>query len=140
MNIKDLRKETKKWQKKLGLTPWSITIQWATPEDLGHTDTEKVFGLNSFDPNHMESHIKMLNPKYDDYDVLGTMIHELLHLHMFPLEAAAGYSIKPPSDQWETAMEQTINRLSILLREGNNGRQSDSSGDSARSTNPHPQG
>jgi len=118
MNITQLRKESKMWQRKLGLHGWKITVQWASPEELCHTDAEKVYGLNTFDPNHMDSRIRLLDPKYDDYDVLTTLIHELLHLLMFQLEAAAGYSIKPPSDQWETAMEQTINRLSQVLKEG----------------------
>jgi len=121
MNITQLRKESKTWQKKLGLQGWKIKVIWATPDDLD-TETEQVFGLNTYDPNHMESTIRILNPKYGDHDPLVVLIHELLHLFMFPLEAAAGYSIKPPSDQWETAMEQTINKLSELLKEGNNGR------------------
>jgi hypothetical protein len=103
---------------------WTIKIMWAKPEEL-NTETEKVFGLNTYDPNHMESTIRILNPKYEDYDVLNTMVHELLHLYMFPLESAAGFSIKPPTDQWDTAMEQTINKLSALLMESYYGRQPD---------------
>jgi hypothetical protein len=121
MNLTQLRKEAKVWQKKLGLTHWKITVVWAKPDEL-NTETEKVFGLNAYDPNHMESTIKILNPKYENYNVLNTLVHELLHLYMFPLESAAGFSIKPPTDQWETAMEQTINRLSELLMENHNGR------------------
>lgn len=124
MNLQQLRKEAKVWQKKLGLMNWTIKIMWAKPEEL-NTETEKVFGLNTYDPNHMESTIRILNPKYEDYDVLNTMVHELLHLYMFPLESAAGFSIKPPTDQWDTAMEQTINKLSALLMESYYGRQSD---------------
>jgi len=122
MNLTQLRKESKKWQKILGLQNWKITVVWAKPEEL-NTETEKVYGLNSYDPNHMESTIRLLNPKYEDYGVLNTLVHELLHLFMFPLESAAGYSIKQPSDQWETAMEQTINKLSeLLMKEENYGR------------------
>lgn len=139
MNITQLRKESKTWQKKLGLQGWKIKVIWATPDELD-TDTEQVFGLNTYDPNHMESTIRILNPKYGDHDPLVVLIHELLHLFMFPLEAAAGYSIKPPSDQWETAMEQTINKLSELLKEGTNGRQSDAGGDSANGADSHSQG
>jgi hypothetical protein len=124
MNLQQLKKESKIWQKKLGLMHWNIKIMWAKPEEL-NTETEKVYGLNTYDPNHMESTIRILNPKYEDYDVLNTMVHELLHLYMFPLESAAGFSIKPPTDQWDTAMEQTINKLSALLMESYYGRQSD---------------
>ena len=131
MNLTQIRKESKRWQKDLGLHAWKIKIIWAKPDEL-NTDTEEVFGLNTYDPNHMESTIRLLNPKYKQYDVMATMVHELLHLFMFPLESAAGYSIKPPSDQWETAMEQTINRLSELLikeepNERANGRASEDS-------------
>ena len=116
MNLTQLRKESKRWQKKLGLTNWKITVVWAKPEELD-TDTEKVFGINAYDPNHMESVIRIRNPKYEGYDVMATLVHELLHLYMFPLESAAGFSIKQPTDQWETAMEQVINKLADLLME-----------------------
>jgi hypothetical protein len=124
VNLTQLRKESKKWQKKLGLQGWKIKVIWATAEEL-NTENDEVFGLNTYDPNHMESTIRILHPKYGKHDVLVVLIHELLHLFMFPLEAAAGYSIKPPSDLWETAMEQTINKLSDLLKEGTNGRNTD---------------
>lgn len=128
MNLTQLRKEARLWQKKLGLTGWKITVVWAKPEDLD-TETEKVYGLNTYDPNHMESTIHIRNPKYGEYDVLSTLVHELLHLFMFPLESAAGFSIKQPTDQWETAMEQTINKLSELLRKEENGKQRDCRGE-----------
>lgn len=136
MNLQQLRKESKKWQKILGLHNWKITVVWAKPEEL-NTDTEKVYGINSYDPNHMESTIKILNPKYENYDAVNTLVHELLHLFMFPLESAAGFSIKPPSDQWETAMEQTINKLSELLMKESNGR---NTGSPANGSNQDPQG
>lgn len=127
MNITQLRKESKKWQKRLGLQGWTIKVIWATPDELNTEDSE-VFGLNTYDPNHMESTIRVLHPKYGGHDPYVILIHELLHLFMFPLEAAAGYSIKPPSDHWETAMEQTINKLSELLKEVPNGRISNAGG------------
>ena len=119
MNLQQLRKESRVWQKKLGLSNWKITVVWAKPEEL-NTEDEMVYGLNSYDPNHMEATIKILHPKYNaEVNPVETLIHELLHLFMFPLEAAAGFSKKDPSDQWETVMEQTINKLSSLLKENN---------------------
>lgn len=131
MNLRQLRKEAKLWQKKLGLTSWKITVMWAEPKELDNED-EIVYGLNIFDANHMESTIKIRNPKYGDskYDPVETLVHELLHLFVFPLESAAGFSIKPPSDQWETALEQTINKLSkLLLVKEENGRADSVGGD-----------
>lgn len=136
MNLQQLRKESKKWQKILGLHNWKITVVWAKKDEL-NTETEKVFGINTFDPNHMESTIKILNPKYENYDAVNTLVHELLHLFMFQLESAAGFSIKPPSDQWETAMEQTINKLSELLMKEYNGR---NTGSAASGDSEDPQG
>jgi len=141
VKITQLRKESKKWQKKLGLHAWKIKVIWAKPSELGEKEDEICYGLNTYDPNHMESVIRILDPKHGDHDPLVVLIHELLHLFMFPLEAAAGYSIKPPSDHWETAMEQTINKLSELLKEGNNGREYNASDRSAPGTaSPNPQG
>lgn len=115
MNLTQLKKESKKWQAKLGLNHWKVTVVWAKPEELSD-EGETVYGLNVYDPNHMESTIKILHPKYSDHDVVDTVVHELLHLFMFPLESAAGFSIKHPTDQWETSMEQTINKLTKLIR------------------------
>lgn len=121
MNLVQLRKRAKYWQDKLGLNNWKIKVVWAKVGELDNTENHSVYGLNTYDPNHMTSLIQILNPKDADetYNVEETLIHELLHLFMFPLESAAGFSIKSPTDQWETAMEQAINRLSELL---NNGR------------------
>lgn len=121
MNLTQLRKRSKYWQDKLGLKHWNVKVVWASVGELDDADNLRVYGLNTYDPNHMTSLIQVLNPKDADetYNVEETLIHELLHLFMFPLESAAGFSIKSPTDQWETAMEQTINRLSELL---NNGR------------------
>jgi len=123
MNLTQLRKRAKYWQDRLGLKHWTIKVVWARTGELDDADNQKVYGLNTYDPNHMTSLIQILHPKDADeaYNVEETLIHELLHLFMFPLESAAGFSIKSPTDQWETAMEQTINRLSELL---NNGRAS----------------
>jgi hypothetical protein len=120
MNLTQLRKESKKWQKELGLSHWKITVVWASPKELGDSE-ETVYGCNLYDPNTMESTILILHPKHREHDVVDTVVHELLHLFMFPLESAAGFSIKAPTDQWETAMEQTINKLSSLLRKEQNG-------------------
>ena len=126
MNLQQLRKESRKWQKELGLSNWKITIQWGKPDELGDSN-EKVYGLNTYDPNHMESTIKILHPKYDNHNIRETLVHELMHLFMFPLESAAGFSIKPPTDQWETAIEQCINKLAKLIVKEENGR-TDSTG------------
>jgi len=134
VNLTLLRKRAKYWQNQLGLKHWTIKVVWAKAGELDDEDNLRVYGLNTYDPNHMTSLIQVLNPKDADetYNVEETLIHELLHLFMFPLESAAGFSIKSPTDQWETAMEQTINRLSELL---NNGRtSSESSGSRQRSS------
>lgn len=114
MNLQQVRKIARKWQKHLGLTNWKIKVEWGTDMD---EEDGKVYGLNTYDPNHMTSTIKVLKDD-TDHDIEETIVHELLHLLMFPLESAAGFSIKSPSDQWETAMEQTINKLSELLVNG----------------------
>jgi hypothetical protein len=140
VNLTQLRKESKKWQKKLGLHAWKIKVVWAKPSDLGEKEDEICYGLNLFDPNHMESTILILSPKHGDHDPMVVLIHELLHLFMFPLESAAGFSIKTPSDQWETALEQTINKLSELLKEGNNGRECNASDRSPAGNDSNSQG
>jgi hypothetical protein len=137
MNLTQLRKRAKYWQDKLGLKHWAIKVVWAKSSELDDSENTKVYGLNTFDPNHMTCLIQVLHPKNAEatYNVEETLIHELLHLFMFPLESAAGFSIKSPTDQWETAMEQAINRLSELL---NNGRtDSESSNRSIRSSSIH---
>lgn len=114
MNLQQVRKLARMWQKDLGLTNWKIKVEWASKEDMAEED---FFGLNLYDPPTMTSTIK-IRKNQTDAELKETVVHELLHLLMFPLESAAGYSIKSPTDQWETAMEQTINKLSELLVNG----------------------
>lgn len=133
MNLTQLRKEAKKWQRELGLGNWKITVMWANPSDLAKEGdlgemNDKIYGLNIYDPNHMVSTIKILHPKHDKHDLLETLVHELMHLFMFPLESAAGFSIKQPTDQWETAMEQSINKLTTLIVKETNGRTDNGNG------------
>jgi len=126
MNLQQVRKITRKWQKDLGLTNWKIKVEWGYYSDMDESDG-KVYGFNEYDPNHMTSTIKIMKNIMDG-DVEETIVHELMHLFMFPLESAAGFSIKSPTDQWETAMEQTLNKLSELLVNGNRREEVDCDG------------
>jgi hypothetical protein len=117
VNITQLRKECKFWQGRLGLQQWKISVNWSKP-----TDHPQAYGSNDFDPNHMVSSIMILHPKYhvnlaiDKTDLpIQTLVHELLHLSLFPLEAAAGFATKVPDEHWELAAEQFINILSSAL-------------------------
>ena len=122
MNIRQVRTLAKHWQKVLGLQVWTIKIDWSKPKD--HVD---AFGSNHFEPNHQESHMRILHPRYygcmglpvpakgDDSMVIATLIHELLHLSLFPLEAAAGWASREPTEHWDLAQEQLINTLAKAL-------------------------
>jgi hypothetical protein len=121
VNITQLRKECKLWQGRLGLQQWKISVVWSKPTD--HPD---AYGANDFDPNHMVSRIRLLHPKYhvnlaiDNTDLpIQTLVHELLHLSLFPLEAAAGFATKTPDEHWDLAAEQFINILSSALLKEN---------------------
>lgn len=118
MKLQQLRKISKTWQKKLGLEQWKISVVWGKPEDMNQNG-ETIYGLNVYDANNLES---VIHIRKEDHDYENTVIHELLHLFLFPLESAAGFSIKQPTDQWETTMEQTINKLTKVIKETSNGR------------------
>jgi len=81
MNLTQLRKRAKYWQDKLGLKHWAIKVVWAKSSELDDSENTKVYGLNTFDPNHMTCLIQVLHPKNAEatYNVEETLIHELLH-------------------------------------------------------------
>jgi threonyl-tRNA synthetase len=118
MKLQQIRKISKTWQKKLGLEQWKISVVWGKTEDMNQNG-EVIYGLNVYDANNLES---VIHIRKEDHDYENTVIHELLHLFLFPLESAAGFSIKQPTDQWETTMEQTINKLTKVIKETSNGR------------------
>lgn len=117
MKLQQIRKIAKHWQKQLGLVDWKISVVWAKP-DMLDKDGEITYAQIEYDAHRLEATVHI---RKDEHDYEDTIIHELCHLFLFPLENAAGFSIKPSTDQWETAMEQTVNKLTKILKEKPNG-------------------
>ncbi len=80
MTTVQLRRMCKLWQKRLRITDWTVTITWATPEEMPEN-----FGETQYDPRNMIAKIRVREGGDDSYPDGGTeqtVIHELLHIVM----------------------------------------------------------
>ena len=80
---KELNDCLKWWQEKLFLTDWIIRAKIVSPDEF-NSGTD-IVGENTYDPTIKCSIIRIIDPKYYDYNNVmkycaeKTLVHELLH-------------------------------------------------------------
>jgi hypothetical protein len=101
-----LTKLLKKWQPRLRLEDWNITIRWATAKESEEDWDAKC------DPDVAYKSARIVVTKWDekdkDYDAEYLVLHEILHLPMTPFAIATG-SLQ------ETSEENLVHILASLL-------------------------
>ena len=102
-----LDREMKTWQKRLGLDDWNLSVQVVRQKDLDRN----TWGNAEWDPQRKTGVISVLDPR--DYNLKGselkldmecTIVHELVHIQVAPLEAPD-----------EGVREDVVNRIMTAL-------------------------
>lgn len=100
-----------KWARILRLQDWDITIAMVDKRDLS---LENVAGEISWNREHQQAEIRIMDPSQRPADMMETdieetVIHELLHLHACPFD-----TFEVDSAEYY-ALELFINRVSQAL-------------------------
>jgi hypothetical protein len=109
---RELTKLSREWQSRLQLKDWRISTRFARANDLG----EGCCGECSTIQNLRQATIKILAPldlhTVDEInrDIEGTLVHEMLHIHLWPWNDAID-TLKLP----DTQMEQTVEALAVAF-------------------------
>jgi hypothetical protein len=109
MNPLEMRldRQVKTWQKRLGLEDWNLRIHVVRQKSLD----KQTWGNAEWDPDTKSGVISVLDPR--DYNLKGaelkldmecTIVHELVHIQVSPLDAR--------SDQ---AREEVVNKIMNAL-------------------------
>ena len=101
------------WQRIMGLTEWTITARWGTPEELrGEPPELSACGMCMWNPTTKTAEI-VLDRKQRDIE--GTLIHELAHLLLHGHKPPCGTAYTPNQ---EAICDQIAAMLQRVLREG----------------------
>lgn len=95
MNIKELRAHLTKWQHRLNLADWKISIKWGA---AGHQ------GWCSWHPEEQYASIEINRTCGDP---VSTLVHELLHI------VIEGH--QPETREYSVPLERAINKISAAL-------------------------
>ena len=102
-----LDRQLKTWQKRLGMDDWRFTVRLVRQKDLDRN----TWGNAEWDPYEKTGTISVLDPT--DYNLKGgelrldmecTIVHELVHISVSPLDARD-----------ETVREDVVNRIMTAL-------------------------
>jgi hypothetical protein len=102
-----LEHQMRLWQKRLGLEEWNLSLRVVRQSEIDHNS----WGASEWDPDTKTALISVLDPR--DYNLKGgelkldmecTIVHELVHLQVSPLEAR---------DQH--VREEVVNRIMTAL-------------------------
>lgn len=102
-----LDRQLKFWQKRLGLEDWDIEIHLVRQKQLDR----RTWGNAEWDPDRKSAIISVLDPR--DYNLKGssmkmdmecTIVHELVHIQVAPLDARS-----------EQVREDVVNRIMTAL-------------------------
>ncbi len=110
-NQEALAQVLERWQERLKLRDWHITIRFATYADMDNGDAQ---GLCQCDEEQRQARIRILHPDHypsDSWlpqDIEATVVHELLHVLLEPF----GW---PASRRGQIGAEQALNALSSTL-------------------------
>lgn len=99
--------QMKSWQKRLGLDDWSVTLQVVRQSEID----PNAWGSSHWDARAKTATIQVLDPR--DYNLKGadlrldmecTIVHELVHIQVSPLDA--------PDAQ---VREDVVNKIMVAL-------------------------
>ncbi len=99
--------QMKSWQKRLGLDDWNMTLQVVRQSEID----PNAWGSSHWDARAKTATIQVLDPR--DYNLKGadlrldmecTIVHELVHIQVSPLDA--------PDNQ---VREDVVNKIMIAL-------------------------
>lgn len=102
-----LDRQMRSWQRRLGLDEWHLTVRVVRQSEL----ERNTWGNAEWDPDEKTGTIRVLDPA--DYNLRGgdlkldmecTIVHELVHIQVSPLDARD-----------ETVREEVVNRLMTAL-------------------------
>jgi hypothetical protein len=109
MTESELQELCSEWQKRLGLAHWRMSVEFGDPIELG-----TYIANESHQPSFETALIKILKPSaYSGLfpqDMEQSLVHELLHILVFPLKPEGGYH-----GTQDFLFEQTIDRLARVL-------------------------
>jgi hypothetical protein len=109
----------KKWQRRLRLLDWDLTVAYGPPEALGCTPDNTVYGQCAMQCQHRSAEIRILDPAcfpesapvhYTNVEL--TLVHELCHIVCEP----AFIKIKPTKDN-EVSQEVIVETFAKALLE-----------------------
>jgi len=95
------------WQKRLGLEEWSLSVRIVRQSEIDHNS----WGAAEWDPSAKTGMISVLDPR--DYNLHGsdlkldmecTIVHELVHIQVSPLDARD-----------ELVREEVVNKIMTAL-------------------------
>jgi hypothetical protein len=99
--------QMKSWQKRLGLDDWTVTLQLVRQSEID----PNAWGSSYWDARAKKATIQVLDPR--DYNLKGadlrldmecTIVHELVHLQVSPLEAPDAH-----------VREDVVNKIMVAL-------------------------
>jgi hypothetical protein len=102
-----LDRQMKFWQKRLGLVDWSLTVRLVRQSEIDPNS----WGMAAWDPDSKTGTISVLDPR--DYNLHGgelkldmqcTIVHELVHIQVSPLDARD-----------EAIREEVVNKIMSAL-------------------------
>ncbi len=102
-----LDRQLRAWQKRLGMEDWRLSIHVVRQKDLD----KNTWGNSEWDPDAKTGTINVLDPA--DYNLKGgdlrldmecTIVHELIHIQVSPLDARD-----------ESVREDVVNRIMTAL-------------------------
>jgi hypothetical protein len=102
-----LDRQLKTWQRRLGLEDWNLTLRLVRQTEIDHNS----WGAAEWDPATKTGTISVLDPR--DYNLHGgelrldmecTIVHELVHIQVSPLDARD-----------ELVREEVVNRIMAAL-------------------------
>lgn len=107
MKISEVRQLLDKWQRRLGLGAWRITVKWGK--------SQREHGSVEFDIYHRIACVKLNKPTALPQPITleYVLVHELLHLVLVELELVE----KAKEDQKDMVLERVVNQLTNALLE-----------------------
>lgn len=102
-----LDRQMKFWQKRLGLEEWNLALRVVRQSEIDRNS----WGSSEWDPDLKSGTISVLDPR--DYNLKGgelkldmecTIVHELVHIQVSPLDARD-----------ENTREQVVNNIMVAL-------------------------
>ena len=110
MNIKELKKILKKWQNRLGLIQWDISIKFLEARDIGYHEAKTMIYKNQERAviRLMQEGDKQISERFNDTYELD-ILHELIHIRLWAIDP------NDPDDNTHTLREQAFEWIAKAL-------------------------